>query len=285
MYYGYNRQGGGNPQVKAVGSKSMRYTQKDIRQKLGITRDALRLYEKRGIIQPEIDLQNGYRYYDDWQMNLLWDCRYYQGMGFSLAEVQEILSTDSLGRIEARLEHRETEMRHELLRHELALHEHSRFLEELRLVKSDLGVVTERDFAGCICVVEREQHTIAQETCAQAIAFANRNVSLMKPYFWFPEAGGRRYYWGSAMRLEVYRKLEEEPGNEGVLELPPCRALSTVLDAGERGGFGAELFLGLLDAVAASGHEITGPLHGELLARTHDTAGFHRYVRAYVPVG
>lgn len=63
----------------------MRYTQKDIRQKLGFTRDALRLYEKRGIIQPEIDPGNGYRYYDDWQMNLLWDCKYYQAMGFSLA--------------------------------------------------------------------------------------------------------------------------------------------------------------------------------------------------------
>ena len=75
----------------------MRYTQKDIRQKLGFTRDALRLYEKRGIIQPEIDPGNGYRYYDDWQMNLLWDCKYYQAMGFSLAEVQELLTARTPG--------------------------------------------------------------------------------------------------------------------------------------------------------------------------------------------
>ena len=124
----------------------MRYTQKDIRQKLGFTRDALRLYEKRGIIQPEIDPGNGYRYYDDWQMNLLWDCKYYQAMGFSLAEVQELLTARTPGDIESQLARREEEMRHDLRRRELALSEHSRFMEELRSSESDLGVVEERDF-------------------------------------------------------------------------------------------------------------------------------------------
>ena len=122
----------------------MRYTQKDIRQKLGFTRDALRLYEKRGIIQPEIDPGNGYRYYDDWQMNLLWDCKYYQAMGFSLAEVQELLTARTPGDIESQLARREEEMRHDLRRRELALSEHSRFMEELRSSESDLGVVEER---------------------------------------------------------------------------------------------------------------------------------------------
>lgn len=49
----------------------MRCTQKDIRERLGFTRDQLRLYERRGIIQPEIDPANDYRYYDDWQVDLL----------------------------------------------------------------------------------------------------------------------------------------------------------------------------------------------------------------------
>ena len=174
----------------------MRYTQKDIRQKLGFTRDALRLYEKRGIIQPEIDPGNGYRYYDDWQMNLLWDCKYYQAMGFSLAEVQELLTARTPGDIESQLARREEEMRHDLRRRELALSEHSRFMEELRSSESDLGVVEERDFAGCIYVVEREEHRLPADICTDAVAFANRNAALMKPYFWFPVAGERRYFLG-----------------------------------------------------------------------------------------
>lgn len=82
----------------------MRCTQKDIREKLGITRDTLRFYEQKGIIEPEIDPTNGYRYYDDWQVNLLWDCKHYQAMGFSLAEVLEILKTDSAGQLRERIE-------------------------------------------------------------------------------------------------------------------------------------------------------------------------------------
>ena len=262
----------------------MRYTQKDIRQKLGFTRDALRLYEKRGIIQPEIDPGNGYRYYDDWQMNLLWDCKYYQAMGFSLAEVQELLTARTPGDIESQLARREEEMRHDLRRRELALSEHSRFMEELRSSESDLGVVEERDFAGCIYVVEREEHRLPADICTDAVAFANRNAALMKPYFWFPVAGERRYFWGSAMRLEAYRELGEECGREGVVELAPSRTLSTVLDAGDRSGFGADLFSGFVKCAVDDGYTIAGPLHGLLLARTFDSAGYHRYVRAYLPI-
>ena len=81
----------------------------------------------------------------------------------------------------------------------------------------------------------------------------------MKPYFWFPVAGERRYFWGSAMRLEAYRELGEECGREGVVELAPSRTLSTVLDAGDRGGFGADLFSGFVKCAVDDGYTIAGP--------------------------
>ena len=49
----------------------MRYTQKDVCRAFDIKRDTLRHYERLGIIEPEVDPSNGYRYYDDWQINLL----------------------------------------------------------------------------------------------------------------------------------------------------------------------------------------------------------------------
>lgn len=262
----------------------MRYTQKDIRQKLGISRDTLRLYEKKGIIEPDIDPGNGYRYYDDWQVNLLWDCRYYQGMGFSLAQVQDILKRDSLDRLAGRIETRERELARELELRGLALREHRHYLEGLRSLGDLLGSVRECDFAGCVCVIERELHQIADEVHECAIAFANRNVALMKPYFWFPEIDSDRYYWGSAMRLKTFEDLGEELGSEGVVRLDPCRALETVVDAGERGGFDSALFAGFLDEALERGFKPVGSLHGVLLARTHDENGFHRYIRAYLPI-
>ena len=47
----------------------MKYTAKDVCRMLNITRETLRYYEKVGIIHPEIDPVNKYRYYDDWDIN------------------------------------------------------------------------------------------------------------------------------------------------------------------------------------------------------------------------
>ncbi|MBR3328096.1 MAG: MerR family transcriptional regulator [Atopobiaceae bacterium] len=55
----------------------MRYTQKNLCRAFDIKRDTLHHYERLGIIHPQIDAGNGYRYYDDWQINLLWECKRY----------------------------------------------------------------------------------------------------------------------------------------------------------------------------------------------------------------
>ena len=58
---------------------------------LGVTTHMLRYYEKRGIIRPEIDPENGYRYYsviDTRRFNL---CRVYTSFGFSLDESKQML--------------------------------------------------------------------------------------------------------------------------------------------------------------------------------------------------
>lgn len=140
----------------------MRYTQKDIRARLGFTRDQLRLYEKRGLIQPEIDPANGYRYYDDWQVDLLWDCRYYQAMGFSLAEIAEITRADDLEELEERIDLRVSALERELRFQELVLEESRRNLDMLRESKSLLGGFRLGRHEGCVFVPLRRK---AQAHC------------------------------------------------------------------------------------------------------------------------
>ena len=262
----------------------MRYTKKELREKFGFSRDTLRLYEERGLIQPEIDPANGYRYYDDWQVNLLWDCRYYQGMGFTLAEVQEILQRDSLEELEERVARRERAAAEELRYQGLVQREHERFGAALRGVRGLMGRCELEDFEGCLFVYEREGHEPARELAPEAVAFANRHAALMKPYFWFPELEEGRYFWGSAMRLPLFEELGEEAGPAGVARLEPCRALVTCIDAGERWNFGRGLFDGLVDEAVRQGLVPAGGLHGMLVARTHEADGYHRYVRALLPV-
>lgn len=61
-----------------------------------VTVKTLRLYEQKGLLMPdEVDVWTGYRYYRFSQMQRLSTIRLLQGMGFSLAEIKEIINTDS----------------------------------------------------------------------------------------------------------------------------------------------------------------------------------------------
>ena len=61
-----------------------------------VTVKTLRLYEQKGLLQPnEVDEWTGYRYYSLAQMQRLSTIRTLQGMGFSLAEIKEIFDSDT----------------------------------------------------------------------------------------------------------------------------------------------------------------------------------------------
>ncbi len=61
-----------------------------------VTVKTLRLYEQKGLLQPdEVDEWTGYRYYSLTQMQRLSAIRSLQNMGFTLAEIKEILDSDT----------------------------------------------------------------------------------------------------------------------------------------------------------------------------------------------
>lgn len=62
----------------------------------GISRKAIRLYEKKGIIKPvKVDLQNGYRYYSAEQVQQLNALLELKTLGFSLDEIKTVIDGNS----------------------------------------------------------------------------------------------------------------------------------------------------------------------------------------------
>lgn len=58
----------------------------------GISRKAIRLYEKKGIIRPvEVDASNGYRYYSTEQVRQLNTLIELKALGFSLHEIKAVI--------------------------------------------------------------------------------------------------------------------------------------------------------------------------------------------------
>lgn len=63
-----------------------------------VSRKALRLYEKKGIIKPvEVDASNGYRYYSAGQVRQLNALLELQALGFSLEEIRRIMDGETSG--------------------------------------------------------------------------------------------------------------------------------------------------------------------------------------------
>ncbi len=267
----------------------MRVTQGEIRRKLGFTRDTLRFYEQKGIIQPEVDPANGYRYYDDWQVNLLWECKEYQAMGFSLAEVAQILQEDGLTQIERRMRRRISEAEREVRLRQLELAQLKWRTDLVHRAPRELGRIELVGFKGRAYVPMRKVHDLAAEASPSAVAFMNEHMALTLPLCLFPNLGGDQYYWGFAMTPEVLDELmaiqpEGEGRPDGLLRVEPARALATWVDAGERWNFGIALFDGLLREARARGLEPRGELCGDLIVRSHEADGFHRYVHAFLPL-
>lgn len=282
---------------------NVRYTQKDIRRLLGLSRDALRLYEQRGIIQPYVDPANGYRLYDDWDVNALWEMRRYQAQGFSLGQTQRIQQDEDLTGIRGDVAARRAQLEDDLRYQSLVLDELRAHLAELDCIAGGLGSYTDEQIESFLYLPEREDHDLLLDGASSSAArLVNDNMALFRATFWFPDVTEDRYYWGFAIPARILdalgfgRYAAAADGSaatndgaitlpDGVVALPGSPALSTYVDAGERWHFGIGLFAGLLEEAHQRGLEPTGPLYGFLLARTHDADGvLHRYAHALLPV-
>lgn len=64
----------------------------EIAEFFGVSRKAIRLYEKKGIMKPvEVDAQNGYRYYSADQVQQLNALLELKALGFSLDEIKTVM--------------------------------------------------------------------------------------------------------------------------------------------------------------------------------------------------
>ena len=68
----------------------------EIAEFFGVSRKAIRLYEKKGIIKPvKVDAVNGYRYYSADQVQQLNALLELKAMGFSLDEIKTVIDGET----------------------------------------------------------------------------------------------------------------------------------------------------------------------------------------------
>lgn len=111
----------------------MKYTIGEFSNLLGVSADTLRLYEKFGILTPEKDDRNNYRYYDDLDARNLLTCRWYRSLDFSLKEASELTCHAAVSDITKALEQKERDLKIQLEKLQIKRH----VVEETQAILSD----------------------------------------------------------------------------------------------------------------------------------------------------
>ncbi|MBA3772384.1 MAG: heavy metal-responsive transcriptional regulator [Ramlibacter sp.] len=72
-----------------------KYVNRELAVRSDLTTDALRFYEREGLLAPSAKSEGGYRLYDDSAVARLRFVQHAQQCGFTLAEIRELLSLQS----------------------------------------------------------------------------------------------------------------------------------------------------------------------------------------------
>ncbi len=181
----------------------------DIARIAGVTRDTLRFYEKKGIIEAKKD-NNGYRYYSDNDIYNLVHILYHRKMNSSLKDIEEIRRMDRGSTLDFMKDYLKTSIKRE----EEALKSHRRTIARLLLTKRDMK--NAETYMGKYLLKRFPEAYIIDECSNFREGLRNWfQVSAMKEgldmtYFYTELEFGEKEIEVKATRLLLYKELEKK---------------------------------------------------------------------------
>jgi DNA-binding transcriptional MerR regulator len=265
----------------------MEYTTKDVCKMFNITRETLRHYERKGIIQPKISKENNYRYYDDWDINYIGECKKYQSIGFSISEVKDILSDGSLKQFIHLVEQKQEDFKRKAQIYKLLVEKNSKYLNVLKNITEQLDnfeIIESNDYYHLPCR-ENFEYDLSYKVlepyhiALENYAFFENTVMINKEDFIFHKD---IFQWGVSIQKELAEILEFQTDN--LIFTKKQISVHAVINAGERWNFGCHLFDKMYRFAQEHHYEIDGFLYGFLMTRVYDKQKYCRYLDVYLPV-
>ncbi|MDR0916644.1 MAG: MerR family transcriptional regulator [Oscillospiraceae bacterium] len=118
---------------------AQKYKIGDVARILGISADLIRYYEEKGVVAPEKDPDNRYRYFDTWDINYLIDCLWYKHFGFGIEQVAHMVTEYTYPRLLESLEDKTEELRDNIRRQELLLERIEKYRQRLADTRARVG--------------------------------------------------------------------------------------------------------------------------------------------------
>ncbi|MCR4951502.1 MAG: MerR family transcriptional regulator [Solobacterium sp.] len=256
------------------------YSQKEICSLLQITRETLRHYEKEGIIVPYVNEANRYRYYDDSHVYLIAETKRYQANEFSLEEIKQMLTADTLAEYTERVGEK-ADYFEKMAEEYYWKQEYIRdYQMKLRMIPDLLNVVFEgvMEEIGFFPFDGKPM----SEADGKTHSFIMDQLRFTFMMLYFPDCTkeGPRTGFGSQKWLLDKFAAEKIPASR----LPGSKAVMTVTDTGSDPIVSCSCAEPLLRYAEEKGLKPKGQLIMKQLVKTNGRDGQHRYFETILPV-
>lgn len=266
----------------------MEYKIGNVARILGISRDLLRYYEKKGVVHPQKDKGNDYRYYDTWDINFLLDCIWYKQFGFGIDQIAHMVSDCDYDALLQQLEEKSEDIQQSLLHQEMLLHRIREHRDQISRVGDYMGKCDIRSSPELLCYLNRFNATFDD---SQELTLLSQNWLNFMPftqrYFEIPQndlmGGSDNFAWGFSLTMdyaETFELHEEAP----VVHLPACRSIHSAFKSRGKSGFTPRHIDYMVEYARENGLEICGNARGNLVCSILDEGELTGYFEVWLPI-
>ncbi len=266
----------------------MQYKIGDVARILGISRDLLRYYEKKGVVRPQKDINNDYRYYDTWDINFLLDCVWYKNFGFSIEQTARMVTNcpydDLLGDLDAKNEELRASIKHQ----QLLLRRIDEHRDSVSRIADYIGKCDIRECPEIVCYLNRYNFIYDNRAELQDLSQSWLNyMPFTQRYFEINQDDllGERdnYAWGYSLDMEYVRELDV-PEKPPVVHLPACRSIHSAFKSFGKNGFTPRHIDYIVEYAEKNNLQICGNARGSLVCSVLEGDVVTGYFEVWLPI-
>ncbi|MFF2176564.1 MerR family transcriptional regulator [Lysinibacillus sp. NPDC058147] len=262
------------------------YTIGQVANFLGVSRDTLKFYEKKELVKPEQNMENGYRKYNHFDIYDITTVNFYREIDIEIKKIQELRKSKSIKGIQSILEEKEQEVLREIEYKKLLLKKLQIVMEDCEKIKQFLGQYIVKEMKPLEIKGEIEHFTAYDEydTLKKNVDSLKKAVTLtsLRRIINFNEEGMIEDKFIIVRKVE---DLNEEIDGEILSHL---KCLYTIIEDGRWSTGGKSIDhnveASLRNVAIEKGYELLGLVYINLLLTTYEDGLERVFLEIYAPI-
>ena len=266
----------------------MRYKIGDVARILGISPDLIRYYEEKGVVSPQKDPYNNYRYYDTWDINFLIDCLWFKNFGFGIEQVAHIVSENTYDELLENLSRRGDEIAASIRYQGFLLQRIRKYDEILKNLRQTIGTCDIRRSAEFVRYLNRFNTMYDNDMELQTLSRQwLKYMPFSRRYFEVPEDGlmgeGDGYAWGFSIGMQYVGEfgIEVKPP---VKHMPSRLCIHSAFTSTGKNRFTARHLDFLTEYAEKNGLRVAGCAFGNLACSVVEDGEITGFFEVWLPI-